>query len=314
MADTFASPTTATGRRSFVPAPFARLGQYLRRAVHAGAFPLRGIVYFGRHRELYPLFFGRLLPLCAISFLVYFVLFAFTFLPQFAFLALFHGWGAWLNAVVLVLGEGLVITQGLFEGFFVDACRVDVFDATLIDRGCADLVAPHRLLFPDAPNAVKMLGAPTSPAAYQPWSLVQIVELAVCLPLNLVPYVGTPAFLLITGARLGTLSQYRWYQLRGLTRRARKAEIRTRSWEYTWFGTVAMVLELVPVLAFFFLLTSTAGSALWAAELETTRRQPVAAVAAASPTPTGSAATQESIVADARRGIDPEVDYEDDPV
>lgn len=59
---------------------------------------------------------------------MYFVLFTFTFIPQFAFLAIFHGWGAWINAVVLVLGEGLVIIQGLFEGFFVDECRVDVFD------------------------------------------------------------------------------------------------------------------------------------------------------------------------------------------
>jgi hypothetical protein len=32
--------------------------------------------------------------------------------------------------VVLVLGEGLVIVQGLFEGFFVDECRVDVFDVS----------------------------------------------------------------------------------------------------------------------------------------------------------------------------------------
>ncbi len=80
------------------------------------------------HREFYPLFSGRLLPLSIISCLVYFVLFTFAFLPQFAFLALFHGWAAWVNATVLVLGEGLVIIQGLFEGFFVDECRVDVFD------------------------------------------------------------------------------------------------------------------------------------------------------------------------------------------
>lgn len=73
---------------------------------------------------------SRLLPLCIISGLVYFLLFTFAFLPQFALLAIFHGWGAWLNAVVLVLGEGLVIIQALFEGFFVDECRVDCFDVS----------------------------------------------------------------------------------------------------------------------------------------------------------------------------------------
>lgn len=140
--------------------------------------------------------------------------------------------------------------------------------ATLIDLGHTELIAPHRLLFPDASNSVKMLGKPTSPAVYQPWSLVQIVELIFCLPLNLIPFFGTPAFIIITGARLGTFSQYRWFQLRGLSSKERKQEIRSRKWEYIWFGTVAMLLELIPVFSFFFLLTSTTGAAIWTAKLE----------------------------------------------
>ncbi|KAH7018299.1 uncharacterized protein B0I36DRAFT_425345 [Microdochium trichocladiopsis] len=251
--------------------PARHLGRpygYLWRALIAASYPLRGIYYFLRHPAYYPLWFSRLLPLGLLSLLIYTILFTFAFLPQYAFLAIFHGWGAWVNALVLVLGEGLVIIQGLFEGFFVDECRVDVFDATLIDLGYSELIAPHRLLFPDAPNSVKMLGKPTSPAVYQPWSLIQIVELIFCLPLNLIPYVGTPAFIIITGARLGTFSQYRWYQLRGLSRKERKQEIKSRMWEYTWFGTVAMLLELIPVFSFFFLLTSTTGAALWTAKME----------------------------------------------
>ncbi|KAK7757514.1 hypothetical protein SLS62_000529 [Diatrype stigma] len=103
---------------------------------------------------------------------------------------------------------------------------------------------------------------------YQPWSLIQIVELIVFLPLNLIPWVGTPAFIIITGARLGTFAHYRWFKLRGLTRKERKLEIKGRMWDYTWFGTVAMLLELVPILSFFFLLTSTTGAALWTAKIE----------------------------------------------
>ncbi|KAI1385213.1 uncharacterized protein F4822DRAFT_337523 [Hypoxylon trugodes] len=255
-----------------LPKPTRPLGRplgYLSRALIAASYPLRGIYYFLRHPSYYPLFIGRLLPLSIISFLVYLILFTFAFLPQYAFLALFHGLsGAWFNAVVLVLGEGLVIIQGLFEGFFVDECRVDVFDATLLDLGLDDLVAPHRLLFADAPTSVKKLGKPTSAAIYQPWSLIQIVELIIFLPLNLIPYVGTPAFIIITGARLGTFAHYRWFDLRGLTKKERKAEVRKRMWENIWFGTIAMILELIPILSFFFLLTSTTGAALWTAKLE----------------------------------------------
>jgi uncharacterized protein involved in cysteine biosynthesis len=157
--------------------------------------------------------------------------------------------------------------------------------ATLINEDLESLVAPHRLLFPDAPNAVKKLGKPTSAAVFQPWSLIQIVELIICLPLNLIPYVGTPAFLIITGARLGTFAHYRWFELRGLNKKERKLAIRSMKWDYTWFGTMAMILELVPILSFFFLLTSTAGSAMWAAKLEKQMRIPSEAEAPAD-TPT----------------------------
>jgi len=218
------------------------------------------------------LFFSRLLPLSLISFMVYFILFTFAFLPQYAFLAIFHGWGAWVNAVVLVLGEGLVIVQGLFEGFFVDECRVDVFDATLIKLGWTELISPHRVLFTDAPTAVTMLGKPTSSAIYTPWSVIQILELIVFLPLNLIPWFGTPAFIIITGTRLGKLSHYRWFQLKGFSKDEKKKESRKLVWEDIWFGTVAMILELIPILSFFFLLTTTTGAAIWTAKMEMERR------------------------------------------
>ncbi|OTB12525.1 hypothetical protein K445DRAFT_320967 [Daldinia sp. EC12] len=270
--------------------PLERLSSYISRGLIAASYPLRGIYYFLRHPVYYPLFLGRLLPLSIISFLVYTILFMFAFLPQYAFLAIFHGWSAWINAVVLVLGEGLVIIQGLFEGFFVDECRVDVFDATLLDKDLEGLVAPHRLLFPDAPNSVKKLGKPTSAAVYQPWSLIQIIELIVFLPLNLIPKVGTPAFIIITGARLGTFAHYRWFELRGLTKKERKQEIRSRMWEYTWFGTTAMILELIPILSFFFLLTSTTGAALWTAKLEQRARVPHSSAPIIAPASTPSPA------------------------
>lgn len=109
---------------------------YVRRAGIAASYPLRGIWFFCRSRDFWPIFLRRLVPLSLLSFLVYLILFTFAFLPQLAFLAIFHGWGAWVNALVLVLGEGLVIIQGLFEGFFVDESRVDVFDVSSVLPVC----------------------------------------------------------------------------------------------------------------------------------------------------------------------------------
>ena len=135
------------------------------------------------------------------------------------------------------------------------------------------MVAPHRLLFPDAINAVKMLGKPTTSAIYQPWSIIQIVELVIFLPLNLIPYVGPLAFIMITGTRLGKLSHHRWFHLRGLSAPEQKKELKRLGWDNVWFGTVAMILELIPILSFFFLLTTSTGSALWTARMEHESRQ-----------------------------------------
>jgi hypothetical protein len=124
-------PSSRTSRLSPLLRPLYGIAWYASRAVRSAAFPIRGIWYFLRHPEFYPLFVARLLPLSIISFLVYFLLFTFTFLPQFLFLLIFHGRaGALINTTVLVLGEGLVIIQGLFEGFFVDESRVDIFDVS----------------------------------------------------------------------------------------------------------------------------------------------------------------------------------------
>lgn len=128
-----------------------------------------------------------------------------------------------------------------------------------------------------------MLGKPTSQAIYTPWSVIQIVELIVFLPLNLVPYLGTPAFIIITGTRLGKLSHYRWFHLRGFTKEERKLEIRKLVWEDVWFGTVAMILELIPIFSFLFLLTTTAGAALWTARIENDRKAEQAATIGEEP-------------------------------
>jgi Etoposide-induced protein 2.4 (EI24) len=200
-------------------------------------------------------------------------LFLWTYVPQAALLLIFHGPGAWVNAAVLVLGEGQVIIALLFEAFLVDETLVDIFDSVLINEGLQDFVGQARILHPDAENPAKMLGKPTKTAVYSPFSLRQIVEFVVFLPINFIPIVGVPIFLVITGYRAGPFHHWRYFKLLGLSRKERKQYIKRRQLKYTWFGTVALMLQLVPVLSMFFLLTSAAGSALWVAKMEKARRE-----------------------------------------
>lgn len=92
-------------------------------------YPLKGVYYFIAHPFLYPLLGARLLPLTILSVLILGVLFTFTYLPQVAFLAIFHGSLAWVNAAFLVLGEGAAIVSLMFEAFMVDGTLVDIFDS-----------------------------------------------------------------------------------------------------------------------------------------------------------------------------------------
>lgn len=91
-------------------------------------YPFKGIWYFCAHREYWPLWGRRLIPLTVTSIVILGILFTFTYLPQVAFLALFHGHLAWFNAVFLVLGEAQIVIALLFEALLVDETLVNVFD------------------------------------------------------------------------------------------------------------------------------------------------------------------------------------------
>jgi len=153
----------------------------------------------------------------------------------------------------------------------VQETLVDVFDAVLLDCGCQELVSRGRTLDTTAENSVKMLGKPTISSVYSPFSFRQIIEFVLLLPLNFIPIAGVPLFLFLTGYRAGPLQHWRWFKLRELTKKERKQEIKKRKLKYTWFGAVHLALQLIPGLSMLFLLTSAAGSALWAAKLEKER-------------------------------------------
>ncbi len=59
-----------------------------------------------------------------------------------------------------------------------------------------------------------------------------------------------------------------YFHKKGLTAAQQALVVKSRRVEYVAFGAVAFVLNLVPVLNYFFSLASTAGAALWAADIE----------------------------------------------
>lgn len=118
----------------------------------------------------------------------------------------------------------------------MDEAQVDIFDSVLVAEGHGDLVSVSRPVLPEEEglNPRTRLGRPTQKAIYAPFSLRQIVEFVLLLPLNLVPYVGVPIFLLFTGYRAGPLLHWRYFKLKGMDKHEKKAFIAKRRWMYNW--------------------------------------------------------------------------------
>lgn len=141
-----------------------------------------------------------------------------------------------MNGTFLVLGEGAAVVAILFEAFLVDESQVDIFDAVLVHKGYEDLVRQTRPVSEDSlNNPVMRLGKPTVSSVYGPFSFRQIAEFIILLPLNFVPYVGVPLFLLMTGYRAGPLQHWRYFKLLGFDRRERSVFVKRRRWQYTWY-------------------------------------------------------------------------------
>lgn len=113
-----------------------------------------------------------------------------------------------------------------------------MFDAVLVEKGYEDLVRRYRPVSEESlNNPVQRLGRPLpgKPAVYGPFSFRQIAEFIILLPLNFVPYVGVPIFLLLTGYRAGPLQHYRYFKLRDLNKKQKNAFVKRRRWQYTWY-------------------------------------------------------------------------------
>jgi len=145
---------------------------------------------------------------------------------------------------------------------------IDLFDATMVEQGCATLVSRGREL-KSASNKTpfqrlgKLLMTPLHKLSPQ-----SIGMYLVSLPLNLIPVVGTAAFILLQGRMAGPRYHARYFQLKMLSPQARDAFVKSHRGAYTGFGIADAILNLVPFASIPFTFTHAIGGALWAAELE----------------------------------------------
>ncbi|KAI5843910.1 hypothetical protein DFP73DRAFT_578798 [Morchella snyderi] len=247
--------------------------QLLPRA--AWAYPLYGIYYLTTHSALLPPLLSRIIPLLILSILVLTFTFTFLYLPQVAILLFFNGPLAFVNAAILCLSEAAAIITFVAENFMTEEKIVETFDGVLLTEAeklhaglrlhIYGLIAGCRELHLGSDAALEKLGRHKE-SPYLRFSLRLTVEFILELPLNLIPLVGPPLFIVLQGYHLGPLSHYRYIQLAGLPASQKKKFIAINRWRYWLFGLVHVMLQITPVLSILFLFTSAAGAALWAVE------------------------------------------------
>ncbi|KAJ7184149.1 hypothetical protein C8R46DRAFT_883365 [Mycena filopes] len=244
-----------------------------RDAVVSGGwwYPLQGIFYFAGHASLYRSIFPVILKTLLTALGITTALFAFTYLPQVAFCALFSGPFAFATAALLVLGEAYAIIMFVSKAFFLGRAQDQLFNAVFRQQGVNLVyVEPKGKSRGFLGSVLKGVSKPLSR-----FSREGLLRYVVSLPLNLVPMVGTVLFLLYNGAgaKAGPTFHARYFQAKGMAPATRQAFVEKRKGAYTAFGAATLGLNLVPIVGPIFMLTSTVGAALWACELEKKERE-----------------------------------------
>ncbi|KAI8627075.1 hypothetical protein F5Y19DRAFT_444281 [Xylariaceae sp. FL1651] len=247
----------------------AKSGSYL--------YPFKGIVYFCTHKSLWKPFTSRILPTLGLTAGVTIAMFFFTYLPQLAILVLFNGPLAVFTTVLLILNESSTIVNIVSRNFLLQDALLDTFDGTLVSRNATDIVSEGRQLKLGSDPIARLGKILKNP--FSKFTPKAIVRYVMYLPLNFIPFVGTVIFILLQGRTRGNSAHGRYFQLKGWSASQQRDWLNKHTGPYVTFGTIATLLEMVPVVSIFFAFTNTVGAALWAADIEQKNTQMTASTA-----------------------------------
>jgi uncharacterized protein involved in cysteine biosynthesis len=194
----------------------------------------------------------------------------FAYLPQLAVLVFVNGPLAVFTTILLTLSESSTLITSLSKNFLIRDALVDTFDGVLVARNETTILSEARQL-KSGGDPIAKLGKLVK-SSFEKFTPKALIRYAMYLPLNFIPVVGTIIFVLIQGRTRGNSVHTRYFQLKKWSTSQREAWLKENTAPYTAFGTVAILLELIPVVSIFFSFTNTVGAALWAADIEATTR------------------------------------------
>lgn len=267
MSSSFASNVQAKAQ-GIAKEDYEKAKVLLSDAARSGAYlyPFRGIFYFLTHKSLWKPFSSRILPTLGLTAGVFAFMFFFTYLPQLAVLVFVNGPLAVFTTVLLILNESSTIINIISRNFLLQDALLDTFDGTLVARNATEIVSEGRQL-KSGNDPIGRLGKIVK-GPFKKFTPKALIRYIMYLPLNFIPVVGTVIFILLQGRTRGHFVHDRYFQLKGWSSYQQEDWLARHTGPYTTFGTIATLLEMIPLLSMFFAFTNTVGAALWAADIE----------------------------------------------
>ncbi|RYO90315.1 hypothetical protein DL766_006913 [Monosporascus sp. MC13-8B] len=178
-----------------------------------------------------------------------------TYVPQLAILVFVNGPLAVFTTVLLILNESSTIVNFISRNFLLQDALVDTFDGTLVSRDATTVVSQGRHLKLGGDPIARLGKMVKNP--FEKFTPKALIRYIMYLPLNFIP-----------GRARGESVHTRYFQLKEWSSAQQKDWLSRHTAPYTTFGTIATLLEMIPILSSFFAFTNTVGAALWAADVE----------------------------------------------
>lgn len=224
------------------------------RSVKPWSYPVKGMTYLITHPSLLCHFCCALSVTLFVSLTVLVLSFVFLYpLQRTAFLHLMStGWATFL-AILLTLVESSLIILISFQ--IILQCFIDqLTDYVWKDKGMPSSEIGYEAILGGIKAGLLLL-------------LIQIVLLIVTLPFNAIPIAGTFLFCLLNGIFLGWERQLRYHlEIKKWKFKESWENLKSDWHKYAEFGTIAMFLQLIPIVNFVFLFTNVLGAALWSVD------------------------------------------------
>jgi uncharacterized protein involved in cysteine biosynthesis len=109
------------------------------------------------------------------------------------------------------------------------------------------------------------------------WAVVQLVLGTLTLPLHLIPVIGTVLAFSVNGGLLALETHELYFEMSDDNPQRLAETLKYHAMDYMKFGAVAQLMLMVPGFGAVAFVSNAAGAALWAADIEISRRPDVEA-------------------------------------